>query len=109
VPSARRALPAGALIESRERGYALVDVSPGLWRTDLRVVDTIAVVRSWTIDARHSGSKAAGVDGSKSERPEEAGKPDCNWCSGRNFVRVATVREEPYVLQRGARRGRKGR
>jgi alkaline phosphatase D len=27
--------------ESRERGYVLVDVSPDLWRTDLRVVDTI--------------------------------------------------------------------
>jgi alkaline phosphatase D len=27
--------------ESRERGYVLVDVSPELWRTDLRVVDTI--------------------------------------------------------------------
>jgi alkaline phosphatase D len=27
--------------ESRERGYVLVDVSRELWRTDLRVVDTI--------------------------------------------------------------------
>jgi alkaline phosphatase D len=27
--------------ESRERGYVLVDISPELWRTDLRVVDTI--------------------------------------------------------------------
>jgi alkaline phosphatase D len=27
--------------ESRERGYVLVGVSPVLWRTDLRVVDTI--------------------------------------------------------------------
>jgi phosphodiesterase/alkaline phosphatase D-like protein len=27
--------------ESRERGYVLLDVSPELWRTDLRVVDTI--------------------------------------------------------------------
>jgi hypothetical protein len=27
--------------ESRERGYVLVDVSPEVWRTDLRVVDTI--------------------------------------------------------------------
>jgi len=27
--------------ESRERGYVLVAVSPELWRTDLRVVDTI--------------------------------------------------------------------
>jgi alkaline phosphatase D len=27
--------------ESRERGYVLVDVSPELWRTDLRAVDTI--------------------------------------------------------------------
>jgi alkaline phosphatase D len=27
--------------ESRHRGYVLVDASPELWRTDLRVVDTI--------------------------------------------------------------------
>jgi alkaline phosphatase D len=27
--------------ESRERGYVLVDVSPELWRTELRTVDTI--------------------------------------------------------------------
>jgi alkaline phosphatase D len=26
----------------RERGYVLVDVSPELWRTGLRVVDTIS-------------------------------------------------------------------
>jgi alkaline phosphatase D len=29
------------LFESRERGYVRDDVSPELWRSDLRVVDTI--------------------------------------------------------------------
>ena len=33
--------PHSRFFESRERGYVLVDVSPELWRTDLRVVDTI--------------------------------------------------------------------
>ena len=54
------------------------------------------------------GTNAAGLDGSKSGRPEKAGKPDCNRCGGRNFVRVATVHEESPIFAAGARCGRKG-
>ena len=52
--------------ESRERGYVLVDVSPELWRTDLRVVDTItqpeATVRtlgSYAVEQGRAGAQPA--------------------------------------------------
>jgi alkaline phosphatase D len=39
--------------ESRQRGYVLVGVSPELWRTELRTVDTITEPQA---TARTSGS-----------------------------------------------------
>ena len=52
--------------DSRERGYVLVDVSPNLWRTDLRVVDTItqpeATVRtlgSYAVEQGRAGAQPA--------------------------------------------------
>jgi hypothetical protein len=52
-------------LESRERGYVLVKGSPKLWRTDLRVVDTITqpeasarTLRSYVGRVRQSGTTA---------------------------------------------------
>ena len=55
-----------------------------------------------------AGTNSIGVDGSKSGRPEKAGKPEYDRCGRRNFVRVATVHEESPIFAAGARCGRKG-
>jgi alkaline phosphatase D len=54
------------LFESRERGYVLVDISPDLWRTDLRIVDTITepeatarTFRSYGVERGRAGAQDA--------------------------------------------------
>jgi alkaline phosphatase D len=50
--------------ESRERGYVLAEVRPDLWRTDLRVVDTVTrpeakaqTLRSFGVEAGKAGAQ----------------------------------------------------
>jgi alkaline phosphatase D len=52
--------------ESRERGYVLAEVRPDLWRTELRVVDTITrpeatgrTLRSYVVEEGRAGAKPA--------------------------------------------------
>jgi alkaline phosphatase D len=52
--------------ESRERGYVLAEVRTGLWRTDLRIVDTITApeatartLRSFVVEAGKAGAQPA--------------------------------------------------
>jgi alkaline phosphatase D len=57
--------PHVGFFESRERGYVLAEVTPGLWRTELRVVDTItqpeATVRTLRVFAVEAGKAGAEV------------------------------------------------
>lgn len=52
--------------ESRERGYVLAEVTPSLWRTDLRVVNTITqpeatvrTLKAFAVEAGKPGAQAA--------------------------------------------------
>ena len=52
--------------ESRERGYVLAEVTPGLWRTELRVVDTITkpeatarTLKAFAVEAGKAGAHEA--------------------------------------------------
>jgi alkaline phosphatase D len=52
--------------ESRERGYVLAEVRPGLWRTELRVVDTITqpeatarTLKAYAVDPGKAGAQLA--------------------------------------------------
>jgi alkaline phosphatase D len=52
--------------ESRERGYVLAKVRPDLWRTELRVVDTISqpeaaarTLRAYAVEAGRAGAQPA--------------------------------------------------
>jgi alkaline phosphatase D len=52
--------------ESRERGYVLAEVRPGLWRTDLRVVDTITrpeatarTLKTYAVEPSKAGAQLA--------------------------------------------------
>ena len=52
--------------ESRERGYVLAEVRPGLWRTDLRIVDTITqpeatarTLKAYAVEPGKAGAQLA--------------------------------------------------
>jgi alkaline phosphatase D len=52
--------------ECRERGYVRVETTPGLWRTDLRAVSTVAqpeaqvrTLTSWVVESGRAGAQPA--------------------------------------------------